>query len=158
MAELTFEGINLEKVTKKIKIGAMTGVVRGSLKNFEIEYGQPSYFILDVDSVKTKGIKQEISVDAINNISILGTGLGFGGILNAGIRRFFSEYPYSRIGIQCTLKNDNFSIRGKIREGGKEYLVRRSFLRGVDVINQNPRNVISFKDMQERIRRISETK
>jgi hypothetical protein len=156
-ADLTFEGINLEKVTEKIKIGKMTGIIQGALRNFEMEYGQPSRFIFDVDSVKTKGVKQEISVDAINNISILGTGSGLGGMLDAGIRRFFREYPYSRIGIQCTLENDNFSIRGKIHEDGTEYLVRRAFLRGVDVINQNPQNVISFKDMQDRIRRISKT-
>jgi hypothetical protein len=156
-ADLTFEGINLEKVTEKIKIGKMTGIVQGYLRNLEIEYGQPSRFVLDIESVKTKGIKQEISVDAINNISVVGTGAGLGGILNAGIRRFFREYPYSKIGIHCTLKNDNFTIRGTIHEGGKEYLVRRAFLRGVDVINQNPQNVISFKDMQERIRRISRT-
>jgi hypothetical protein len=156
-ADLNFEGINLEKVTEKIKIGKMTGIIRGSLRNLEIEYGQPSRFVLDTESVKTKGIAQEISVDAINNISIVGTGSGLGGILNAGIRKFFREYPYSKIGIHCTLKNDNFSIRGSVHEGGKEYLVRRAFLRGVDVINQNPQNVISFKDMQERIRRISQT-
>ena len=155
---LFFKGINLEKITEKIKIGKMTGIIQGSLKNFEMEYGQPSRFVLDVESVKTKGVKQEISVDAINNISILGTGSGSAGVLNAGIKRFFNEYPYSKMGIQCTLENDNFSVRGKIHEGGKEYLVRRAFLRGVDVINQNPQNAISFKDMQERIGRISKTK
>ena len=46
-------------------------------------------------------------------------------------------------------------VNGTIHEGGKEYLVRRGFLRGVDVVNQNPDNVISFRDMQERIKRIS---
>jgi hypothetical protein len=156
--DIFFKGINLEKITEKIKIGKMTGVIRGSLRNLEIEYGQPSRFILDLDSVKTKGVGQEISVDAINNISIIGTGAGLGGILNAGIKRFFREYPYSKIGLHCTLENDKFTVRGKIQEKGTEYLVRRAFLRGIDVINQNPRNVISFKDMQERIRRISETK
>lgn len=156
-ADLTFKGINLEKVTEKIKIGKMTGIIEGSLRNLEIEYGQLSRFVLDIKSVKTKGIKQKISVDAINNISIVGTGSGLGGILNAGIRRFFKEYPYSKIGIHCTLKNDNFTLRGSIHEGGKEYLVRRAFLRGINVINQNPQNAISFKDMQERIKRISRT-
>jgi hypothetical protein len=157
-ADLSFEGISLEKVTEKIKIGAMTGIIRGSLKNLEIEYGQPSHFVLDIESVKRDGIKQKISVNAIQNISIVGTGsAGMATILSGGIRRFFKEYPYSKIGIQCALENDKFSIRGKIHEGGKEYLVRRAFLRGVDVINANPQNVISFKDMQERIRRISKT-
>jgi hypothetical protein len=157
--DLSFEGISLEKVTEKIKIGTMTGIIRGSLRDLEIEYGQPSHFVLDIESVKTEGIKQKISVNAIQNISIVGTGsAGMATILSGGIRRFFKEYPYSKIGIQCTLENDNFSIRGKIHEGGKEYLVRRGLLRGVDVINANPQNVISFKDMQERIRRISKTK
>jgi hypothetical protein len=156
-ADLTFEGINLEKVTEKIKIGKMTGIIQGALRNFEIEYGQPSHFILDIESVKTEGIKQKISVDAIQNISILGTGAGMAGILSRGIRRFFKEYPYSKIGIRCSLENDKFTVRGKIHEGGTEYLVRRAFLRGIDIVNQNPDNVISFKDMQDRIRRISKT-
>jgi hypothetical protein len=94
-------------------------------------------------------------VDAVENISIIGTGsAGIGGILKTGIRSFFKEYPYSRIGIRCTLENDKFSVRGKIHSGGTEYLVRRAFLRGIDIVNQNPDNVISFKDMQERISRI----
>ena len=74
--------------------------------------------------------------------------------LDRGITRFFKYYPYSRIGIRCVLRNDQFTVRGTIHEGGTEYLVRRGFLRGVDVINQNPDNIISFKDMQERIGRL----
>jgi len=158
-ADLLFKGINLEKVSEKIKIGKMTGMIKGSLRNLEIEYGQPSRFILDIESVKTEGVKQKISVDAVQNISILGTGSeGMTAVLSSGIKRFFKEYPYSRIGIQCTLENDKFSVRGKIHEGGTEYLVRRAFLRGIDVVNQNPQNVISFKDMQERVKRISRTR
>jgi uncharacterized protein (DUF1330 family) len=52
------------------------------------------------------------------------------------------------------LNNDQFSVNGTIHEAGKEYLVRRGFLRGVDVVNQNPHNVISFRDMEERTERI----
>jgi hypothetical protein len=157
--DIVFKNINLEKVTENIKIGKMTGIIKGSIKNLEIEYGQPSRFILDIDSVKTPGIQQKISVDAVENISILGTGsAGIAGVLKTGIRSFFKEYPYSRIGIQCNLENDKLSVRGKIHSGGTEYLVRRAFLRGIDVVNQNPDNVISFKDMQERISRILRAK
>lgn len=153
--DIIFKSIDLEKVTENIKIGKMTGIIQGSIRNMDIEYGQPSRFILDIDSVKTSGIQQKISVDAVENISIIGTGsAGIGGILKTGIRSFFKEYPYSRIGIRCTLENDKFSVRGKIYSGGTEYLVRRAFLRGIDIVNQNPDNVISFRDMQERISRI----
>ena len=153
--DITFRNISLEDVTRKIAVGKMTGIIQGSLKNFVMEYGQPASFILEVESVERRGVEQRISMDAIQSISILGTGAG--SALNRGITSFFREFPYSKIGFRCVLTNDQLSIGGTIHEGGREYLVRRGFLRGVDVVNQNPENVISFKDMAERIRRISRT-
>lgn len=150
--DITFRNINLEELTRKIAVGKMSGIIQGSLKHFVMEYGQPASFTLEVESVKAPGVAQQISMDAIQSISILGT--GGDGALNRGITRFFREYPYSKIGLRCVLTNDQFSINGTIHEGGKEYLVRRGLLRGVDVVNQNPVNVISFRDMQERIQRI----
>jgi hypothetical protein len=98
-------------------------------------------------------------VDAVENLSILGTGSsGISAVLNSGVNKFFKEYPYSWIGILCTLENDTFRIRGKKNEGGKEYLVRRGWLRGLDVIIQDTDNAISFRDMQERIGRIFHSK
>jgi hypothetical protein len=150
--DITFKDINLEELTRKIAIGKMSGIIRGSLSDFVMEYGQPASFVLEIESTKARGVQQSISLDAIESIAILGTGAG--SALNRGITQFFKEYPYSKIGIRCALKNDQFSVRGTIHEDGKEYLVRRGFLRGVDVVNQNPENIISFKDMQERIARI----
>jgi hypothetical protein len=151
--DITFSNIDLEEVTRKVAIGKMTGIVRGALRNLVMEYGEPASFVLEIESVETPGVEQRISTDAIQSISILGTGAG--SVLNKGIARFFKDYPYSKIGLRCVLNNDQFSVNGTIREGGKEYLVRRGLLRGVDVVNQNPDNVISFRDMEERIRRIS---
>ncbi len=153
--DIVFSDIDLGKITETIKIGKITGIVSGSMKDLEIEYGQPSRFVFDLDSVKKKGVSRRVSVDAIESISILGTGSGgIGAILKSGLNKFFKEYPYSRIGIRCTLENDNFNIRGKIIEGGKEYLIRRAFLRGIDVVNRDPHNIVSFKDMQERVGRV----
>jgi hypothetical protein len=150
--DFTFRNINLEEVTRKVGFGKMTGIIQGALRNLVVEYGQPAQFDLEIRSVAAPGVGQSISLEAIQHISILGTGTG--SALNRGITRFFKEYPYSRIGFRCILNNDQFSVNGTIHEGGREYLVRRGFLRGVDVINQNPENVISFKDMQERLGRI----
>jgi hypothetical protein len=153
--DLFFRDIDLEEVTRKVALGKMTGIVKGSLANFVMEYGQPARFFLDVESDSTKKVSQVISVAAVENLSILGTGnSAISSVLNSGIQKFFKEYPYSRIGILCTLENDTFSVRGKIHEGGEEYLVRRGWLRGIDVIIQNPDNSISFGDMEERIGRI----
>jgi len=152
---ISFRDINLEEVTKKIALGRMTGYVNGSLTHLILEYGEPARFRFEVESDPTKGVSQMISVDAIESFSILGTGSsGISAVLNSGVNKFFKEYPYSKMGIICTLENDTFSIRGKIHEGGTEYLVRRGWLRGIDVVIQNPDNTISFRDMQERVGRI----
>ncbi len=156
--DIIFEKINLNELTNYINLGRMSGIISGTMRGFEIEYGQPSRFVLDIESVKTKGIDQSISVDAIDNISIMGSGAGMGTVLKSGLAKFFKHYKYSRIGILCILENDVFTIRGKIHEGGREYLIRRGFLSGIDVINQNPENNISFKDMRERISRIFDKK
>jgi hypothetical protein len=150
--DIAFQDISLEELTSKIAIGKMSGVVRGSLRDFVVEYGEPASFVLEIESVAKRGVAQSISTDAIQSISILGTGAD--SALNRGITQFFKEYPYSKIGVRCVLKNDEFSVNGTIRDGGKEYLVRRGLLRGVDVVNQNPDNVISFRDMEERVKRI----
>jgi hypothetical protein len=154
-ADITFDDIDLEALTNKIKVGRITGIVEGYAKNFFMEYGQPAGFELKIETDRTKKARREISVEAIENLSIVSTGIpGISSALNRGINRFFKQYAYSRIGIECTLVNDLFRLRGTVREGGKEYLIRRPLFHGIDVVNQNPDNAISFKDMQERVSRI----
>jgi hypothetical protein len=56
--------------------------------------------------------------------------------------------------LSCRLAHDRFSLRGTIWAGGTEYLVKSPGLYGIDVINRNPENEISFSDMLERLKRI----
>jgi hypothetical protein len=70
----------------------------------------------------------------------------------------FREFPYRKIGIAATLENDLFRVNGTIKEGGREYLVKKGGFSGVDVVNLNPDNRISFKDMMKRIQRISSSR
>jgi hypothetical protein len=152
---VAFDNIDLETVTDKIEVGKMTGTIKGEIKDMTIEYGQPSRFTLLVETDNAKNEDRQISVDAIENLSLVSTGSSaVSAIMGSGLNRFFKEYPYQQIGIACSLENDVFSLRGTVHENGKEYLVKRGFLRGIDVVNQNPDNSISFKDMQERIGRI----
>lgn len=151
-----FRRLDLEKISERTPWGRVTGIVQGSLQGLEMAYGEPSRFILDLESVPTHGVKQRISVEAVKNLSYLGTGsFGVAQLFNRGVNRFFSEYAYRRIGIHSQLENDQFILRGKIHQEGKEYLIRRGFFGGINVINQNPQNIISFKDLSERIRRLS---
>lgn len=158
-ADITFNHINLEELTSSLKVGLMTGWIKGSLKNYSMEYGQPSGFDLLIETDESSKAPKLISVDAINNLSIISTGsAAISAILSSGVNQFFKDYPYSRIGMRCTLQNDIFKLQGLIHDAGKEYLVRRALFRGVDIINQNPDNYIHFKDMAERISRIRKSK
>lgn len=158
-ADASFDNIDLEKLTASIEVGRMTGLIKGSLKNFAMEYNQPSSFDLVIATDTGKNVPKRISVEAINDLSIISTGSGaISAILGSGLNQFFKDYPYSQIGIRCTLKDDIFKLRGLIHDAGKEYLVRKALLRGVDIINQNPDNYISFKDMAERMGRIAKSK
>jgi len=148
------EDLLLSEMTTDTAFGKIEGVLKGQLRDFEIAYGQPQRFNLLLETVQKKGISQKISVKAVENISQIGGGQSpFMGLAGAFVS-FFKKFPYEKIGIRANLENDVFTVNGTIREGGTEYLVKRGSFSGVNVINQNPDNRISFKDMVKRIKRI----
>ena len=130
-------------------------MLKGHVKDLEIAFGQAQRFDLLLETVRKKGVPQKISVRAVDNIAFIGGGqspfVGFAGSLAS----LFRNFPYEQIGIRASLGNDVFRINGTIREGGMEYLVKRGGLSGVNVVNQNPDNRISFKDMVKRIKRVT---
>ncbi len=150
-------GIDLEPLTAVTAFGTITGRLKGSVENLRLVGGVPIGFDLVLESQDTPSVPRKISVAAINNLAQVGTAqspfIGAGGLMTV----FFKDFPYQKIGIQCILENDTFTIRGLIREGGVEYLVKRGGFRGVNIINQNPENRISWQDMIGRLERISES-
>jgi len=149
-----WEDLLLSEMTTNTAFGTIEGVLKGQLRDFEMAYGQPQRFNLLLETVQTKGISQKISVKAVENIAQIGGGQSpFMGLAGA-LASFFKKFPYEKIGIQANLENDVFTVNGTIREGGTEYLVKRGSFSGVDVVNQNLDNRISFKDMVKRIKRI----
>jgi hypothetical protein len=152
----TFKNLNLAELTRDTAFGKIEGVLEGDIRDLELAYGQPQKFRLRLETVKTEGVPQKISIKAVDNIAQIGGGMSpFMGLAGALVS-LFKEFSYEKIGVLASLENDVFKINGTIKEGGKEYLVKRSGLSGVNVINQNPDNRISFKDMVKRIKRVTE--
>lgn len=147
--------LSLHELTSGTAFGKVEGVLQGHLRGLEIAYGQPQAFDLLLETVKRDGVPQRISVKAVDNISQIGGGqspfIGVAGILAS----VFDDFPYTKIGIRASLKNDVFRINGTIMEGGTEYLVKRGSISGVNVVNQNPDNRVRFKDMVNRIKRVT---
>ncbi len=154
-ADLDFRDIDLSTVTETLDFGSISGIMEGTLNGFEMSQGQPAAFVADFETVPRKGVAQRINFDAVQNITILGTGQGFRGGVGRGLAAFFDEFGYDKIGFYCTLKNDNFRMKGKVVQGDTEYFVKGvRFGPSINVINRNPGQTVSFKSMLERINRI----
>jgi hypothetical protein len=156
--DVTLKDLHLAELTKETAFGRIEGILEGDISDLEIAYGQPQAFDLRLETEKRAGVSQRISVRAVDNIAQIGGGqspfIGFASVFAS----LFKEFPYEKIGIRASLENDMFRINGTVKEGGKEYLVKRGSFSGVNVVNQNPDNLISFKDMVKRIQRVTASK
>jgi hypothetical protein len=150
-ADVIFDGLDLAALTRIGGFGRITGRLNGRIEDLILSGAQPEAFDLVIESDSDAPGPRTISLEAVENIAILGGG---GAIPLFG--RMFKEFSYRRIGISCSLRNDVFTLRGLISRDGKEYLVERGFWSGVNVINRNPEGRISFRDMLERLQRIGE--
>jgi hypothetical protein len=149
-----WEGLSLSELTGDTSFGKIQGLVSGHIRNLEIAHAQPQRFELLAETVQKKGVPQTISVTAVDSITKIGSGQSpFIGVAGA-FSSLFREFPYEKIGVRASLGNDVFTINGTIKEDGVEYLVKKGGFSGVNVINQNPDNRISFNDMVKRIRRV----
>jgi hypothetical protein len=151
-ADVVFHDLDLAQLSSAAHFGRITGKLTGHIHNLIMSGGQPESFELVMENDPRAPGPKRISLDAVEKISLLGGG---GSIPFFG--RMFKEFPYRRIGISCSLKNDMFTLHGLIKKDRQEYLVKRGFIRGVNVINRNPDGKISFKDMLDRLKRIART-
>jgi len=157
LLDAAWKDLNLTRLTEGTPFEKVEGILRGQVKHLEMVGGEPQRFDLFMETVQTEGVPQKISVRALENIARIGGGgspfIGLAGALTS----LFKEFPYDKIAIQATLENDVFRIDGPLKEGDKVYLVKRSGLSGVNVVNQDPDRQISFKDMMKRIKRVTES-
>jgi hypothetical protein len=150
--------LSLAALTEGTSFGKIQGVLEGGVRDLEIVRGQPQRFDLWLETVQEKTVRQKISVEAVDNIARLGGGGSpFMGLAGRFVS-LFKEFSYKKIGVRSSLENDVFTINGTIKEGGVEYLVKRSGFSGVNVVNLNPDNRASFKDMVKRIKRIKSSR
>jgi hypothetical protein len=154
-ADVTVDRIDLERASAALGVGRITGRLSGAIKGLRVAYGQPVAFDLRMESAPAKGVSQTVSLKAVNSISLIGTGSALSGLGLSLMTTFFREFPYEKIGFECSLENDVFTVRGLIHEDGVEYLVKRRFFAGIDVVNGNPDNRIGFSDMLERAKRVT---
>jgi hypothetical protein len=145
-----FADVHLLDVTRTVDFGEIEGVVEGEIRDCELFRGTPVRCAAEMHSVERPGVSQRISVKAIRNISILGSGNRVG-LLDRGLQSFFKNYTYSEIGIEMTLADDRFLMRGTARRGEKELFLKGRLPFRIDIVNVAPGNAVSFQSMLARL-------
>ncbi len=149
-ARVEFSGVDLAFLSRALGLGLITGRLRGRIEDLVMVGKLPESFELWLEDDPSYQGPKRISLKAVRQIAELGGGSA------TFFVPFVQKLRYSRLGIYCRLQNDIFFLRGLIKEGGREYLLKGPKLLGVDVINQNPGGAISFKEMVRRLKRILE--
>jgi hypothetical protein len=151
-----FDEIHLLDVTRTFDFGEVYGVVQGEIRDCELFRSVPVRCEADLHTVETKGVPRKISVKAIRNISILGSGSQVG-FLDRGLQKFLDTYTYSSIGVQMQLLDDRFLLRGTERRGDRELFVKGRLPFRIDIVNVAPGQTVSFRTMLHRLQNLEVT-
>lgn len=151
--DVDFRGLELAELTRTFEFGEINGTADGFVHGLRLFDGIPSAFEARFET-RSEGTRN-ISVKAIRNLNALSQG-GLSAALSQGIYQFIDFYRYRKIGLRCTLRNDQFHITGLARPDSDRYLVDGSFLPPrIDVVISSP--TISFREMVQRLQRIERT-
>jgi hypothetical protein len=152
-ADVDFSGLDLLQATRTFDFGEMNGILDGQIHGLQLFGSTPAAFTATL-ATRLEG-KRNISVKALNNLSILSQG-GISAALSRGVYRFIDFYRYRQIGFKCSLENDTFTLLGTALPGSQRYLVDGGLLPPrIDITTTSP--TISFKEMLKRLGRLDRT-
>jgi hypothetical protein len=153
--DAALEEINLEQASETFEFGRISGILAGTIRDLEFTQGQPAAFKADFHTVDRPGVSQWISVEALNNITVLSSGNEAGSIYG-GLAGFFDFFRYRKLGFKAILKNDTLTLRGVESKEGKEFLVVGTLLPPtVNIISHT--QAIGFSELLRRLERVKET-
>ena len=148
-----FEEIDLGQLTRALDFGEMNGLVSGYAKDVDLFAGVPTGFDAELRTVVKRGVSRTITVKAIKNVTVIGSG-GSPTVFDRGLQRFFSRYTYSALGVHMRLADDLFELQGLERRGAKELFLKGRLPLPIDIVNGAPGRKISFRGMMDRLRAV----
>lgn len=145
-----FSDIDLERLTRTFDFGSMTGMLYGYFRNVEVFRDVPVRFSARLETREVPGVRQKISIKAVNNLAMVGGGEKVG-IFDRGIYRFFENYRYQKLGVQILMRQDRFLLRGLEHRKGRELILVGKSPRRLDIVNARPGRTVFFQTMMQRI-------
>lgn len=134
VADVELQNLNLEKLTSTFAFGRIEGRLGGFVRELRLLDWEPVHFVAAFRTPENDPSEHVISQRAVDTLTSIGGG-GAGGALSRGFLRFFDEFKYRRLGIECRLSNNVCRMGGVApAPGGGYYIVEGRGIPRVDVI------------------------
>ncbi len=157
--DLAMKNIDLSLLTRTFSFGNMQGRIDMDMQNLELAGWRPVKFDAQLSS-SAGSYPRRISQAAIQNISALG-GASAVAAIQRSFLRFFEEFTYSKIGWQCSLRNNVCRMDGIEPASALEdfesqgyVIVKGGGIPAITVIGYN-RNV-GWQELINRLQRITQ--
>lgn len=139
-ADVEARNLDLDLITRTFQFGSITGRLDVDLGNLETVGLSPLAFDLRIATPASDRSRHRISQRAVQNLSnIGGGGGGVAAALQSGALRFFDDFGYARLGLNCRLRNDVCQMSGAGPAGTGFYIVKGAGLPRIDIIGNNAR-------------------
>ena len=149
-ADIDFDDIDLLALTGVFDFGSITGRLDGHIHDLRLVDWSATAFEAQLRTDRKPGIRQRISQRAVQSISSVGDGSGFG---VAGIQGrligLFDDFGYARIGIACRLDNEVCEMGGLRSAGNAFTILEGSGLPRLTVIGHN--RLVDWPTLVERL-------
>jgi len=153
--DIEFNNLDLNEITKKIKIGNIKGRVTGYAKNVYLENWSPITFFAWIGTSEGSNSTKTISHQAVKNIASIGGGSAEN-LVTSTMLRFFDDFNYSELGIGCYLNNGVCQMMGVEVVGSGYYLVKGRWIPpSINLIGYN--TSVSWDVLMQRLGRITQS-
>lgn len=143
--------LDLAQLTAAFAFGRMAGRIDGTLRQCTLVGAQPVACAAKIESRDRARTPRWIDVEAVNNLSVLGTG---GGLQQGLARRFLRRFTYDKLGVSVQLADDRFLLRGLVHKRGREFFLKGRLPFPIDIVNAEPGSSVSFESMLDRLRNL----
>jgi len=153
-ANIDLNGLDLEILTQTFDFGKITGKLGGSVSNLRLSNWQPVQFDAHFSTPEDDKSRRRISQKAIDNLSQIGGGVG--GILSRSFLRFFEDFSYQKLGLNCILRNDTCAMSGVGEAKQGYYIVKGGGLPPrINVVGYTRK--VDWPDLIERLKAVSQS-
>lgn len=153
-ANVDLTGLDLEILTQTFDFGKITGKLDGHLSDLRLSNWQPVQFDAHFATPEGDKSRRRISQKAIDNLSQIGGGVG--GILSRSFLRFFEDFSYQKLGLNCILRNATCAMSGVGEAKQGYYIVKGGGLPPrINVVGYTRQ--VDWPDLIERLKAVSQS-